>query len=428
MNGTTTADGEQVQVEEEEEEEDDDDDVIITVERPEHEEEMHPEQEQQNRDYGEADQEQDYGEQTNNMQSGNFGQQHQQQQQGFGNGNGDFNNMNFNPMMAMQNGMGMGNFGMGMPNMMGKFFPPQQYGRSRFRLRGGRQGMPGMNMDPSMMFNGFGGMGDMSAMMNMNMGMGGMNGMNGMGGFGGMPGGMNMNMGGAPGNFFGPNAGGYNGHHQQFGNQVNAPFNQQRGGYYNRGRGGFARGRGFYPRGGRGGFNAYNQPPTGQNQNHMNRPQSQGFHSGNSDFAQQNQRRGSPVYETPRPDGSTTSNTTKQDQKGEADDTNAHMTTNGTEDQASNDQSAGEAVQSTEAAEQQDSKSHDSRLFDSIANVSSQMLRQMLWKSRRTETQPSQIRILANHRRANPISMVPRMELDVAVGAVFKHQAVRTAM
>lgn len=205
----------------------------------------------------------------------------------------DFNTMNnFNPMMAMQNGMGMPNFGMGMPSMMGESLRRNYILYNKLRVR---QGMPAMNMDPSMMFNGgFGGMNgmnDMSAMMNMGMGM------NGMGAFGGGMPGMGMNNG--P-NFF-PAQGGFN--QSSFGNQVNQNFHHNRG-YgsrpYNRG---FGRGRGFYNRG-RGGWQNYGQHQ-GQNPNFVSQQthqqqQQQNFQNNDESFdasAQSGARRGSPSYE-----------------------------------------------------------------------------------------------------------------------------------
>lgn len=306
--GTDAADIEQ---EVEEEEEDDDDGVVITVERPEQAEQL-AENQQQGDEYAEEYGEQGYGHQSGEQQANDYSQG----QQGFGNMD------SFNPMMGMQNGMGigMGNFGMAMPNMMGKSFRSRNYTwKPRSRLSGGYKGMAGMggmtgmNLDPSMMFpnGGFGGMGDMSAMMNMGMG-----GMNGMGAFGGM-----MNMGGGSGGFFGPgNSGGYNNHHQQFGNQVNAPFHHQRG-YYNRGRGGYGRGRGgFYPRGGRGNFNSYNQFSAGQN--HMQQQQGQGYQFDNEQQQPAGQERGSPVYDSKDPTGANNKEAGQPDHIGEGDSTN----------------------------------------------------------------------------------------------------------
>lgn len=279
--------------------------MVITVERPEQENDQLAQNQHQGEGYAGDYQGQGFDDQSGGQDMNGYGQG----QQGFGNMN------NFNPMMGMQNGMGMGNFGMGMPNMMGKSFRSQNYTwKPRSRLRDGHQGMggmAGMNFDPSMMFsNGGFGMGDMSAIMNMGMG-----GMNGMGGFGGM-----MNMGGGSGGFFGPgNSGGYNNHHQQFGNQVNAPFHHQRG-YYNRGRGGYGRGRGgFYPRGGRGGFNSYNQFSTGQN--HMQQQQGQGFQNDNQQYAA-GQERGSPVYDAKDPSGRDTKEAGQPDESGDVDGTN----------------------------------------------------------------------------------------------------------
>ena len=216
--------------------------------------------------------------------NGNFG--FDQNQQGFG--GMDFNTMNnFNPMM-MQNGMGMPNFAMGMQNMMGKYL--QRFKQLRNRLRRA-QGMPGMNMDPSMMFNGgFGGMGGMNDMSMMNMGMG----MGNMGGFGGMPG---MGMGGGPGLF--PGNGGYN--QQSIGNNMHQNF------HHNRGYGGRPYGRGFRGRGwggyNRGRGNWQNHGQFQGNQNYMNQPnyqQQQSFQGGDDTSSvgqQQGGRRGSPSYE-----------------------------------------------------------------------------------------------------------------------------------
>lgn len=333
---------------EEEEEEDDDDGVVITVDRPELEAEHMDEDQHHSQSYEGDYTEQQYGGQMNDQHANNYGQN----QQGFGNMH------NFNPMMGMQNGMGMGNFGMGMPNMMGKsFYFRHRTWKPRSRLRGGPQGMPGMgvmagmNLDPSMMFpnGGFGGMGDMNGMMNMGMG-----GMNGMGGFGGMPDGMgmnmNMNMGGGSGGFFGPgNTGGYN-HHQQFGNQLNHTFPHQRG-YYGRGRGGFGRGRGgFYPRGGRGGgFNAYNQFAGGPNQSYMQQQPSEEHQMGN-DPQQTDYRRGSPTYDPmPTKEGAADDGAV-QAHKGEGEDTNgiAAGGTNSTGEQAQDD--LGDGAQQGESA------------------------------------------------------------------------------
>jgi hypothetical protein len=271
---------------EQEDEEDDDDHVVITTERPEQETQ---EQQQyaadesyaQNNEHQET--EQTYG---NGNGNGNFG--YGQNQQGFG--GMDFSNMNnFNPMM-MQNGMGMPNFAMGMQNMMGEFLR-RNYTFPRNRLRRW-QGMPGMNMDPSMMFNGgFGGMGGMNDMSMMNMGMG----MGNMGGFGGMPG---MGMGGGPGFF--PGNGGYN--QPSFGNNMHQNF------HHNRGYGGRPYGRGFRGRGwggyNRGRGNWQNQGHfQGSNPNYMNQQyhQQQRNFQGDDENAtmgqQQGIRRGSPSYE-----------------------------------------------------------------------------------------------------------------------------------
>lgn len=286
-----------------EEEDDDDDDVVITTERPEDEMQMQPHrhEDEQPEEGGQGSMQ----EQINAQQSFNF-----EQNQNFG--NMDFSSMNnFNPMTAMQSGMGMPNFGMGMPNMMGKYSkrnPP--FARSRLS---GWSGMPGMNMDPSMMFGGgFGGMGGMNdmsmSMMNMGMGMG--MGMNGMGNFGGMPG--MGNMGGGPG-FFPPNdGGGYN--QQNFGNHMNQNFHHNRG-YgrpYNRG---FGRGgRGYSYDRGRGGWQNYAQYNHGQNQSFVNQPyqQQQNLRGNNESLdasAQQGATRGSPSYEPmSAPDGATGDN------------------------------------------------------------------------------------------------------------------------
>jgi hypothetical protein len=155
---------------EDDDDESDEDDVVITTEYPEVDEQH---QQQQEQGHGQEQ----YHEQANN--GGNHDQMMaMNQQQNFGgfdqnmatfnNGN-NFGNMGmngFNPMMGMM--------GMGMPNMMGKTsFPSSSSSYSRSSHRQQRRlrkavGMPGMGMDPSMMFNGgFGGMGDMSAMMNM---------------------------------------------------------------------------------------------------------------------------------------------------------------------------------------------------------------------------------------------------------------------
>lgn len=314
--------------------------MVITTERPELEAEQSAEDQQYAQGYEEEYSDQSYGGQTNGQQQGSFGQG----QHGYGNMNG------FNPMMGMQNGMGIGNFGMGMPNMMGKSISYRSRPwKPRSRLRGGwpgMGGMAGMNLDPSMIFSngGFGGMGDM-----MNMGMGGMNGMNGMGGFGGMPGGMgmnmNMNMGSGSGGFFGPgNSGGYN-HQQQYGNQLNTPFHNQRG-YYNQGRGGYGRGRGaFYGRGGRGGgFNQYNKFSGGQQHNYMNQQHGQGYQSGNNFQEQADHRRGSPVYDTPR-------NVAQQGREGEEEDTNGAVAgaTDMTDDRLENDNGENTQPQSNAA-------------------------------------------------------------------------------
>lgn len=208
-------------------------------------------------------------------------------------------NMNMNMEMGMNgfNGM-MPNFGMNMP-MMGKL--PFSSNQSSTQLRRSA-GMPGVGMDPSMMFNGnFGGnMGDLSMM---RMGMGGMgNGMmgGGMGNFGGM---------GGPGFF--PDQGNYM--QSNYGNAQRQNFSNDRG--YGRGFGrGFNRGgpRGNWnPRGGRGGGWAHQQGH--QQQNGFHHPQN-GFHQphGQQDQFQDSQqgpqrtgansegmpfRRASPVYE-----------------------------------------------------------------------------------------------------------------------------------
>lgn len=284
----------------EEEEEDDDDDVVITTERPEEEmqQQTHLEEDEEHDQSGQ-DQEQ---EQMNGQQNFGF-----DQNQNFS--NMDFSNMqNFSPMMTMQSGMGMPNFGMGMPNMMGKY-NRRSFNFWRSKLRG-LQGMPGMNMDPSMMFGGgFGGMGGMNdmSMSMMNMGMG----MNGMGNFGGMPG---MGMGGGPG-FFPPNGGGYN--QQNFGSHMTQNFHHSRG-YgrpYNRG---FGRGgRGYYGRG-RGGWQNYSQyHGQNQNQSYMNQQyqQQQNFRGNDESFdasAQQGATRGSPSYEPMNAPDGTASETGQQ--------------------------------------------------------------------------------------------------------------------
>ena len=305
--------------EEEDEDEDEDDHVIITTELPKHEQQpRHASQIVEQSARGQEHSQIQIQSQANGPQDPGFNQN----QQNFGNmGFGDMNS--FNPMMAMQSGMGISNFGM-VPNMMGKHrnlsciytgldahiipardhptlnlpsrsFPT--FNQSRSWLNGW-QGVPGMNMDPSMMFGGgFGGVGGMNDMMNMGMNMGGMNGFGGMSNIG-------MN-GGGPGFF--PGNGGYN--HQNFGNQMNQLFHHNNRYGRNNYRGGFARGRGGgygnYGRG-RGGWQGYGQYTHGQNQNAMNRQyhqqyhQQQNYHGRDEGFdasVQQNVGRGSPSYE-----------------------------------------------------------------------------------------------------------------------------------
>lgn len=276
-----------------EDDEDDEDDVVITTEHPEN-------QEQQGYQGGEEQ----YNAQNNGEDES--GQQNMQmdQQQDFGNfdqnmsgfGNDNLANMNmngFNPMM--------GNFGMGMPNMMGKFTTSRfnhrhhHHNFPRRRLRGAA-GMPGMGMDPSMMFNGnFGGMGDMSSMMGMGMG-GAMGGMNGMGNFGGMNG---------PGFF--PNQGNYM-QSQNFGNAHRQNFFNDRG-YGGRGYGGRGFGRGArgnqYGRG-RGGWGYQqhqHQQTYGQNQQYSQGQVAGPQQSGVTTAEAGTGRRGSPTYNAVGPNG-----------------------------------------------------------------------------------------------------------------------------
>ena len=271
---------------EQEDEEDDDDHVVITTERPEQEtqeQQQYAGDESYARNNQHQEMEQSYRNGTGNRDFG-YGQN----QQGFG--GMDFSNMNnFNPMM-MQNGMGMPNFAMGMQNMMGEYFR-RNYPFPRNRLRPW-QGMPGMNMDPSMMFNGgFGGMGGMPDMSMMNMGMG----MGNMGGFGGMPG---MGMGGGPGFF--PGNGGYN--QPNYGNNMHQNFHNNRGyggrpygrGFRGRGWGGYNRGRGNWQH--QGHFQTPNTHYMNQQYHHQQRTfQGDDEHATNGQ--QQGNRRGSPSYE-----------------------------------------------------------------------------------------------------------------------------------
>lgn len=277
---TTGLEGEQ-----EDEEEDDDDNVIITTERPEQEieeQERYP----SNKSHDKAGDDQEV-QQTYRNGNGNDNFGFDQNQQGFG--GMDFSNINnFNPMM-MQNGMGMPNFAMGMQNMMGEYRRVlNNFKRNTLRRV---QGMPGMNMDPSMMFNGgFGGMGGMNDMSMMGMGMG----MGNMSGFGGMPG---MGMSGGPGFF--PGNGGYN--QQSFGNNMHQNF------HHNRGYGGRPYGRGFRGRGwggynrGRGNWQNHGHFQGTQNyMNQQNYQQQQGFQGDDDSTSigqQQPNRRGSPTYE-----------------------------------------------------------------------------------------------------------------------------------
>ena len=273
---------------EQEDEEDDDDHVVITTERPEHETQelqQYAADESYAQNNGQQETEQDYSNGIGNG-NGNFG--YGQNQQGFG--SMGFNNMNnFNPMM-MQNGMGMPNFTMGMQNMMGEYL--RRYNTFPRNRLSRWQGMPGMNMDPSMMFNGgFGGMGGMNDMSMMNMGMG----VGNMGGFGGMPG---MGMAGGPGFF--PGNGGYN--QPTFGNNMQQPF------HHHRGYGGRPYGRGFRGRG----WGGYNRGRGNwQNQSHFQGPNPNYMHQqyqqqprnfqGDDENAimdqQQSVRRASPSYE-----------------------------------------------------------------------------------------------------------------------------------
>ncbi|KAF2481625.1 hypothetical protein BDY17DRAFT_299358 [Neohortaea acidophila] len=305
-------------------EEDEDDNVVITTERPD--DELPHNESHEDLPYANGQREDGGKEQQQFHQQQGYGYGPSQNQGGFG--NMDFNSMpNFQSMM----GMGMPNFGMGMPNMMG---------------------MPGMNMDPSMMFGGgggFGGMGDMSGMMNM-----GMNGMGG-GGFGGMPG-----MGGMNGGFFPPNGngGGYNSNQQQnFGMMTPTPFHHQnhrgfggRGMYSNnnaRG-GGFGRGnRGFGGRGGRGGWQNYGQ----QNQYQQQQPYQQQHHQqqhhgtpANEDYmdgvgSNPGTGRGSPTYEPMKasdPDADNARTASASVERGAEGATNTDREVNGSTDVAGN--------------------------------------------------------------------------------------------
>ena len=278
---------------EQEDEDDDDDNVVITTERPEQEVEQQQQQHADEELHDQTDQHQAIQQSFDNRDgngNGNFG--FDQNQQGFG--GMDFSNMNnFNPMMMMQNGMGLPNFDMGMQNMMGEYLKVFKDFKEHTLRRA--KGMPGMNMDPSMMFNGgFGGMGGMNDMSMMNIGMG----MGDMSGFGGMPG--MGNMGGGPGFF--PGNGGYN--QQSFGNNMH----QNQNFHHNRGYGGRPYGRGFRGRGwggyNRGRGNWQNNGGHFQgNQNYMNQQGNQ--HQQNSPSGddtsfsgqQQPHRRGSPSYE-----------------------------------------------------------------------------------------------------------------------------------
>ncbi|KAK3722262.1 hypothetical protein LTR37_002695 [Vermiconidia calcicola] len=321
-NGGATEDASGAVDGEQEYEEDEDDDVVITTERPEHEMQQQDQRTgEEAQDEGTYDQDQDQDQsQMNGQQDFGFGQN----QQSFN--SMDFGNMNnFNPMMAMQNGMGMPNFGMGMPNMMG---------------------MPGMNMDPSMMFNGgFGGMGGMNDMSMMNMGMG----MGNMGGFGAMPG-VGMNGGGGGPGFF-PGNGGYN--QQNFGSDMHQNFNHNRG-YGGRPYGrGYGRGRGWggYNRG-RGGWQNQGQYQQGQNQNFVNqqpyqqRHQSQQIHDESFDAnEQQGARRGSPVDEPMKDSDEGAKDASLQPRLSEAE--NAADTNNADGDDTN--QAGGDAIQSIES-------------------------------------------------------------------------------
>jgi hypothetical protein len=279
------------------EEDDEDDDVVITTEMPEQDD-----QQQQQGQHDEQGQMQTNGEGKPSDQSMQVDQQQQQQMQNFDGfdqnmanfGNGG--NMNMNMGMNGFNGMMPGFGGMGMPNMMGEL--PFSYRHSSAQLRRSA-GMPGMGMDPSMMFGGnFGGnMGDMSMM---GMGMGGMgNGMMGgnLGNFGGM--------GGGPGFF--PDQGNYM--QSNYGNAQRQNFSNDRG--YGRGFGrGFGRGaRGNWnPRGRGGGWgpsqghqNGFHQQQNGFHNQQGHNDQNQGFQQGPQRTGANSEsvppRRASPVYE-----------------------------------------------------------------------------------------------------------------------------------
>lgn len=290
------------QGDDEEEEDDDDDNIIITTERAGTEAMQQDAQTAERSVVNDDVQMQEQGQSGMEVQQASGFSQNQQQQPGFGNMN--FNTMNgFNPMMAMQNGgMGMPNFGMNMP-MMGEYHVQRMRTMEAIQKLTTGLGMPGMNMDPSMMFNGgFGGMGGMNDMSMMGMG---------MGGFGGMP---NMGMGDPTAGFFGGPQGGYN---SNFGNQMNQPFHNNRGFGRPYGRGnGRGRGPGFR---GRGNFGFQNQ-----NQNYMSGPQ--GYDGPPQQYMQQQQqavgsqagvieqdaqpaRRGSPSYEPMKSANDNTDNT-----------------------------------------------------------------------------------------------------------------------
>lgn len=311
------------------EEEDDDDDVVITTEMPEQDEQQHTPQ-------GEQD-EQEYGAQNNDQdkpsdQDMQVDQLQQQQNFGFNQNLGNFGNggdMNMNMNMGMNgfNGM-MPGFGMGMPNMMGELPFSSRPPSTRLRRSAG---MPGMGMDPSMMFNGnFGGnMGDLSMM---GMGMGGMgNGMmgGGMGNFGGM---------GGPGFF--PDQGNYM--QSNYGNAQRQNFSNDRG-YgrgYNRGFGRGARGN-WNPRGRGGGWghqqghqqNGFHQQQNGFHQQHGQQDQNHGFQQGPQRTGANSEsvppRRASPVYEGRK---ATPANSGNVDGEDASDNKVANTETNSAED------------------------------------------------------------------------------------------------
>lgn len=211
---------------------------------------------------------------------------------GFNGMNGQFPNMNFaggdfsqmnqmQMMMAMQNGMAPNGFGF---PMMGRLSALPYHPNTRTHRP---PGMPGMNMDPSMMNmyqmnGGFGTPGmDMSMM---NSGMGGFNG--GVGSEENWNGPQSWNN-GQQNNYNHPNASGMgNGDYGNFNSGYHTGYNQgnlgphnqfndyrgARGGYQFRGRG---RGRGGYGSFGRGGYGYGQQQGNYQGQNYMNQQHQQ---------------------------------------------------------------------------------------------------------------------------------------------------------